>query len=198
MALGAASVVGGLTLGVVGMAAATSSPKTAGPAPAALAAVPAQASPSAPAPVPGAPVPPGFKGGPGMREKGGGPRGGGLRFGGGVLHGEFVTDKPGGGYQTVQIQNGVATAVSATSITVKSTDGFTRTYAVTKDTLVNAGRDGITTIAVNDKVDLKALGAGTSATVVDVADETKMLASRGKFAPDREKPTADASPSSSA
>lgn len=116
-------------------------------------------------------------------------------MGGGVLHGEFVSVKPGGGYQTMQMQRGTATAVSATAITVKSEDGFTRSYAVTKDTLVNAARDGITSVAVSDVVHVRASGAGDKATATDVMDQTKMMANREKFGMDREKQTADATPS---
>ena len=62
---------------------------------------------------------------------------------GGALHGEFVVKKEGGAYQTVATQRGEVTAVSKDSITVKSEDGYSRTYAITEDTLVNAARDGI-------------------------------------------------------
>ena len=50
------------------------------------------------------------------------------------LHGTFVVPKEGGGYQTMQMQHGIVTAVSATSISVKSEDGFTATYVVNADT----------------------------------------------------------------
>lgn len=114
---------------------------------------------------------------------------------GGVLHGEFVTVKPGGGYQPTQMQRGTVTAVSATAITVKSEDGFVRSYVVTKDTLVNAARDGITSVAVNDIVHVRASGVGDKATATDVMDQTKMMANREKFGRNREKQTADATPS---
>jgi hypothetical protein len=48
-----------------------------------------------------------------------------------VLHGQVTIQKPGGGYETLDVQRGTVTAVSATSLTVKSTDGYTTTYAVT-------------------------------------------------------------------
>ncbi|MEI8408959.1 MULTISPECIES: hypothetical protein [unclassified Kribbella] len=47
---------------------------------------------------------------------------------GDALHGEFVTAKDGGGYETIATQKGEVTAVSTTSITVKSADGYSRTY----------------------------------------------------------------------
>jgi hypothetical protein len=199
-AIGTACLAGGLALGVVGIAAATGTPRTSAhnqlaPAAQAQSAKPTpSASPGVPSPDRG--VRP-FRGeGPGFEGRGHGGHGGFNGIGGGgVLHGEFVTPKPGGGYQTVQVQRGTATAVSSTAITVKSADGFSRTYAVDTSTLVNAGRDGITSIAVNDAVELQALGAGDKATVADVIDETKLLANRDRFAPKRETPSADASKS---
>ena len=46
------------------------------------------------------------------------------------LHGEFVVADENGGYVTELIQTGVLTAASDTSITARSVDGFTQTYAV--------------------------------------------------------------------
>ena len=118
-------------------------------------------------------------------------------MGGGVLHGEFVTVKPGGGYQPMQMQRGTVTAVSATAITVRSEDGFVRSYVVSKDTLVNAASGGIASVAVNDVVHVRASGAGDKATATDVMDQTKMMANHEKFGVNREKQAADATPSNS-
>ena len=73
-------------------------------------------------------------GGPGMR---------------GTLHGELtVPQTDGTGTQVVLVQSGTVTAVSATSLSVKSTDGFTATYAITSTTRVRAkGGTGITGVA---------------------------------------------------
>ncbi|MBC7639747.1 MAG: hypothetical protein H7231_08205, partial [Rhodoferax sp.] len=61
-------------------------------------------------------------GGPGMR---------------GALHGELtVPEADGTGTQVVLVQSGTVTAVSKTSLSVKSTDGFTATYAITPSTRV--------------------------------------------------------------
>jgi hypothetical protein len=46
------------------------------------------------------------------------------------LHGEFVVADQNGGYVTELIQTGVLTAASDTSITARSADGFTQTYAL--------------------------------------------------------------------
>ncbi len=85
-------------------------------------------------------------GGPGV-DAGHGPGGGmggpGVR---GALHGELtVPQTDGTGTQVVLVQSGTVTAVSKTSLSVKSTDGFTATYAITSTTRVRtAGDAGIT------------------------------------------------------
>ena len=67
--------------------------------------------------------------------------GAGLGLPGGLVHGQVVVSKPGGGYQTVDIQSGKVTAVSSTSITLKSADGYTASYSVASSTIVDAQRD---------------------------------------------------------
>jgi hypothetical protein len=56
-----------------------------------------------------------------------------------VLHGEFVV-RTKDGFKTAFVHKGEVTAVSSTSITVKSADGFTKAYAVTDDTKVRSKR----------------------------------------------------------
>jgi hypothetical protein len=80
------------------------------------------------------PLQPGMPGAPGPR--GGGAQGlGGLGgvLGGGALHGN-VTATVSGSVQALVFQRGQVTAVSATSITLKSSDGFTGTYGRTAST----------------------------------------------------------------
>ena len=126
-------------------------------------------------------------GGPGHGAKGFRDRGPGGRHGlglmglRGALHGELVVPKAGGGYQTVLVQRGEATAVSGTSITVRSEDGFTRTYAVTGDTLVNAGRDGITSVAEGSKVAVQGVKSGERVNAVHVADLSRLQKMRDRF-----------------
>jgi hypothetical protein len=83
------------------------------------------------------------KGGP--RDRGRFPRGRfgdlGRGLGGGALHGEFVAKDKDGKIVTRVVQSGSVTAVSTTSITLKSEDGFTATYAVNGDTKVRVGGD---------------------------------------------------------
>jgi hypothetical protein len=125
-----------------------------------------------------------------------GPRGLGRRGGhgglgglAGALHGEFTAKKPGGGYQTMAMQVGDATAVSATSITVKSEDGFSRTYAVDDGTLVNAGNDGIADVKSGDKVRILAVVTGSDAKAVHVMDVTSVGKLRDQWRPRRPQAT---------
>jgi hypothetical protein len=111
----------------------------------------------------GAPGPfgPGFAG-PGLL-------GGGLF---GAVHGTAVVPKPGGGYQTVAFQNGKVTAVSSTSITLHSADGYSHTYQVTSSTMVNAQRDGIGSIKAGNQVIVAGTVSGSTTTAVRIIDIT--------------------------
>lgn len=93
---------------------------------------------------------------------------------GGALHGEYTTNKPGGGYQTIDIQQGQVTAVSTGSITVKSDDGFTKSYTVTASTLVDAQRDGIGSVKVGDDVSVRATVGDGTATATDITDRSEV------------------------
>lgn len=86
------------------------------------------------------------------------------------IHGEFVVRNPEGGYRTLAVQRGEATSVENSSITVRSEDGFLRTYAVTGDTKVN--RDGkISDIKQGEEVGVMARVEGGNATAVRIVDE---------------------------
>ena len=112
------------------------------------------------------------------QKPGGGPGRGGFggfrgEFGlGGALHGEFVVPKDGGGYQTVAVQRGEVTAVSKDSLTVKSADGYSRTYTLTADTMVNAARDGIGDVKTGNTVNVSAVVTDGKATATTVNDGT--------------------------
>jgi hypothetical protein len=102
---------------------------------------------------------------------GGGP--GGFPFGiGGALHGSFVTGKSGGGYQTVDVQRGKVTAVSSSSLTVKSADGFSATYAIGGSTIIDAQRDGIGSVKSGNQVYVTATVSGSKTTATNVSDLT--------------------------
>ena len=75
----------------------------------------------------------------------------GRMMGGEVLHGELVVkDGTGSATKKVLVQTGAVTAKSATSVTVKSTDGFTVTWAVSSTT-----KGTLTDVAVGDTVQVE-------------------------------------------
>jgi hypothetical protein len=165
--IAAAAVVAGLAAGATGVALADNTPTaTVSPTP--------SASPSADVKGDGARpklpkgLRPGGHHGPGM-------------FGGRALHGEFVVPDGNGGFRTMVVQRGEVTAVSKTEITVVSEDKFSTTYAVTEDTLVNAARDGITTIKKGAQVNVAATKVGDKATAVHIGDQSARKAMRGRM-----------------
>jgi hypothetical protein len=187
----AAVAIGSGALGITSIAsAATNSAATTTPGATTATSTP-PAPGDAPAPPPPGGIPPGNGNGNGPRgghRPGGGPGApGGLGRLGQALHGEYVVKKADGTYQTVDSQNGAVTAVSSTSITVKSDDGFSKSYTVDAATIVNAARDGIASVKVGDVVSLDATVAGSTATAVDVRDETTLKAAG---APWRQRPKA--------
>jgi len=103
----------------------------------------------------------------------------GLAFG--AVHGQVVIAKSGGGYETIDIQRGKVTAVSTTSVSVRSADGFTATYAVGSSTNVNAQRDGISSVKVGNDVSVTATVSGSKATAVSITDLTLLQKDRGQF-----------------
>jgi hypothetical protein len=162
-------------LGGAGAAlAATNSPAPSASPSAALATPAPSSGPSGPQPGP-----------PGYHRFGGGF---GFGFGGlfGALHGQLVVAKPGGGYQTVDVQTGQVTAVSTTSITLKSTDGFTKSYVVTSSTLVDAQRDGIGSVKVGNQAAMLATVSGSTATAASITDLTLLQQGHGGFGSGRE------------
>jgi hypothetical protein len=107
------------------------------------------------------------------------------KFGGGAIHGEVTSPKPDGGYQTLAFQTGQVTSVSTSSLALKSDDGFTRTYKLDGDTLVNAGRDGIDNVKNGDTVRVTAVVEGGDARAVNVLDTTKVEKSLERWRPRR-------------
>jgi hypothetical protein len=105
-------------------------------------------------------------GGPGGGHLGG--RGGfGFGLGGGVLHGEATVKDGDSATKTVFVQQGSITAITATSLTVKSTDGFSKTYVLDADTKKLTPD----TLAVNDTVGVLADVAGSTATATRVVEQ---------------------------
>jgi 2',3'-cyclic-nucleotide 2'-phosphodiesterase (5'-nucleotidase family) len=109
---------------------------------------------------------------------------------GGAIHGEFVRPDGNGGYQTVDQQRGKVTSVNSSSIEVKSDDGFTKTYTVDDNTLVNAGRDGIADVKKDDVVEVAAVVSGSTAKAVRIMDQTTLKALHDQWAPPRQRPQA--------
>lgn len=93
---------------------------------------------------------------------------------GGVLHGQAVVRAADGTFSTVHGQTGTVTAVSATSITVRSDDGFSKTYVVTPDTRVNAARDGLDSIKVEATVGLVATEKSGTVTAERIVDRSRL------------------------
>lgn len=107
------------------------------------------------------------QGGPGFGRDGiGGP---GLQN---ALHGDFVASNGNGGYTTERLQNGTVSAVSATDITVKSTDGYTQTYVIGSNTTVDRGQDTIGKVATGNTVTVIATLSGQTATASTIEDSS--------------------------
>lgn len=113
--------------------------------------------------------------GPGFRHFAGPGLGGGLF---GALHGQIVVAKPGGGYQTEDIQTGRVTMVSAHSVTLRSADGFTKTYAITGSTIVDAQRAGVGSVQTGNEASLLATVSGGTATATRLEDLTQLRQQR--------------------
>jgi hypothetical protein len=87
-------------------------------------------------------------------------------------HGSWVSQDQ-GNPQTHDAIKGTVSAVSATSITVKSADGVSQTYAVTSDTAVRVkgtGKSAIASVKVNDTVLVTGTAAGSTMTAKHVLD----------------------------
>jgi hypothetical protein len=97
------------------------------------------------------------------------------------VHGQIVLAKPGGGYQTVDFQNGSVTKVDSTSITLKSADGFTQSYPINGSTIVSAGRTGIGSVTSGNSAVVIASVSGHTATAVRIIDLSMLKASHQMF-----------------
>jgi hypothetical protein len=93
-----------------------------------------------------------------------------------LLHGQFVVQNGHGGTLTQDVQTGVVTANSADAVTVKSSDGFTQTYDVTKRTKVRTdghygfGDDAATMLHNGDKVWVLAVERGSTPNALGISD----------------------------
>jgi hypothetical protein len=103
----------------------------------------------------GGPGNPGGLGGPGSLLRGAA----GL---GAVQHGEFTVQGSDGKPVVMTVQRGSVTAASSTSVTVKSTDGFTATYAIDANTVGAKA----TTLTAGDSVVVIAQKTGAKAVLI--------------------------------
>lgn len=76
------------------------------------------------------------------------------------LHGEYVVAEDHGGFETRITQSGKITAISPTSVTARSADGFTQTYVIHEVSGASAPP-----FAVDDQVVITATRKGETATV---------------------------------
>lgn len=83
---------------------------------------------------------------------------------GDVQHGDFTVQGANGTPVAMTLQRGTVTAASSTSVTVKSSDGFTATYAVGSNT-----RGRTTNLAKGDTVLVIAQKAGAKAVLIRAA-----------------------------
>lgn len=106
----------------------------------------------------------GMPGMPGGQDRGPGGLGG--LFNGTALHGS-VTVSVNGSVQALLFQRGEVTALSATSITIKSSDGFTGTYGLTSATKTGKaaavkGGQAVVLARASDKVAIRATAGKTA------------------------------------
>ncbi len=95
------------------------------------------------------------------------------RLGGSLVHGDVVV-RTKTGYATMALQRGTVQAVTATSMQVRSADGFTASYALTADTRVHKGRalSQPSDLAKGDVVIVRATRSGTTLTAATVSAHT--------------------------
>jgi hypothetical protein len=73
------------------------------------------------------------------------------------------------------------TAVSSTSITVRSQDRYVRSYVVTSSTTVDAQRGGISSVKAGHEVSVQATVSGGTSTAARVADLSLLQAGAKHF-----------------
>ncbi|GAA3836585.1 hypothetical protein [Amycolatopsis tucumanensis] len=95
-----------------------------------------------------------------------------------ALHGEYVVSDGNGGYTTELMQIGTVTEVSATSLTARSDDGYTKTYTIDSDTAVGDNAD-LSSIATGDTVTVVASVSGDAATADTLTEGTAMAGPGG-------------------
>jgi hypothetical protein len=82
-----------------------------------------------------------------------------------ALHGEFVEPGANGTYLTVVTQTGTITAISPTSVSVRSEDGFNQSYVIPA-----AAGNTDAPFAVDDRVEVRAMRNGQTLTVTNIGN----------------------------
>lgn len=90
------------------------------------------------------------------------------------LHGESVVADGNGGYRTELTQTGTVTAVSPTSITVRSADGYTQSYVIP-----SAARNAGAPLAVDAQVAVRATRDAQTAIVTSIGNPPPDLGGSG-------------------
>lgn len=122
------------------------------------------------------------------------PHGFGMRFGvpflaypgalpGNLVHGTYTVKGPSGSYETLDTQVGIVQAVSSSSITVKSTDGYSKQYVVGSSTVVYADSNGIGSVKAGDQVSVIGLAGSSGVTAERIVDITQVKANGGRWQP---------------
>ena len=89
------------------------------------------------------------------------------------LHGEYVVSNGTGGFNTMISQTGRVTAISPTSVTARSDDGYSQTYVIAA-----VGVTAIPPFAVGDQVTIEATRTGQTATVTAIGEPS--ISGRGQ------------------
>ncbi|WP_236790665.1 hypothetical protein [Amycolatopsis sp. GM8] len=91
-----------------------------------------------------------------------------------ALHGDFTVQEN-GGYVTERMQTGDVSALSATSITVKSADSYTQTYAI------DSATEKADNLATGSTVTVLAKVSGDTATATSITDGRAQSGGQGGF-----------------
>ena len=90
------------------------------------------------------------------------------------LHGEYVVANGTGGFSTMISQTGRITAISPTSVTARSDDGYSQTYVI--------AAAATPPFVVGDQVTIEATRTGQTATVIGIG-EPSISGQRGQVRP---------------
>ena len=127
--------------------------------------------------------------GKGPRDGSGGPGGVFGRMGpnGPVLHGDVTVKDKDGVVKNVRVQTGAVTAVSATSLTLNSSDDYVGEWAINSDTKIRRDKEQATIdkVAVGDTVTVM----GTVASDTATAERVRAFTKEGLAAAEKERAT---------